>query len=376
MLLRVAMANEGPVPQADLLVDLSPARRRRRGALEARDRHHEGGRRRLTRPARHRTNVRTTAAAVRPGGDRAARPDPRVLPAAPTTRFAPAPTGRLHLGHLANALYVWGLARATRRRVILRIEDHDRQRSPPEYERPARRPRAAGARGRRAVDSTRFAPGRRRTASRDCGPRYAAALDRLRERRPRLRVRLLALDVRRLGASRSAVARARVSRRCRERAAPRGRRTRLRVALGEGDGALGRPARRADGRGRPRRRPAGPRPDGNWTYALCVVVDDLRHGIDLVIRGRDLLDATPGQLRLARLLGRETPPPFLHHPLVRRVSGRSYRSRTGDTAVRACSTRVPPRPSCSGSPPDSPASAAGRRRPDRTGRARDRCSPP
>ena len=60
---------------------------------------------------------------------------------------------------------------------------------------------------------------------------------------------------------------------------------------------------------------------GNWTYGFCVVVDDQRHGVDLVIRGRDLLDATPVQLRLARLLGRETPPSFLHHPLVRRVSG-------------------------------------------------------
>src|SRR4029079_19547269 len=63
-----------------------------------------------------------------------ARPDPRVLPAAPVTRFAPAPTGLLHLGHLVNVLYVWGIARATGGRVILRIEDHDRQRSRPELE--------------------------------------------------------------------------------------------------------------------------------------------------------------------------------------------------------------------------------------------------
>ena len=74
---------------------------------------------------------------------------------------------------------------------------------------------------------------------------------------------------------------------------------------------------------------------GNWTYAFCVVVDDMRHGIDLVIRGRDLLDATPVQLRLARLLGRETPPAFLHHPLVRRVSGQKLSKSAGDTAVRS-----------------------------------------
>ena len=64
------------------------------------------------------------------------------------TRFAPSPTGYLHLGHVVNAVFVWGLARSTRPeqsrgprsgqgrdgRVLLRIEDHDRQRSRPEYE--------------------------------------------------------------------------------------------------------------------------------------------------------------------------------------------------------------------------------------------------
>ena len=51
------------------------------------------------------------------------------------SRFAPAPTGFLHIGHVVNAIYVWGLARAAGGRVLLRIEDHDRQRSRPEFER-------------------------------------------------------------------------------------------------------------------------------------------------------------------------------------------------------------------------------------------------
>src|ERR1051326_8894472 len=52
------------------------------------------------------------------------------------TRFAPAPTGYLHLGHVLNAQYVWRAARegGPDSRVLLRIEDHDRQRSRKEYE--------------------------------------------------------------------------------------------------------------------------------------------------------------------------------------------------------------------------------------------------
>ena len=73
---------------------------------------------------------------------------------------------------------------------------------------------------------------------------------------------------------------------------------------------------------------------GNWSYPLCVVVDDARHGVDLVIRGRDLLDATTGQLRLGRLLGQETRPAFLHHPLLRKPSGAKLSKADHDTAIR------------------------------------------
>jgi len=56
------------------------------------------------------------------------------------TRFAPAPTGFLHLGHVVSAMYVWGMARAHGAQVLLRIEDHDAERCRPEYEaRAARR---------------------------------------------------------------------------------------------------------------------------------------------------------------------------------------------------------------------------------------------
>jgi glutamyl-Q tRNA(Asp) synthetase len=50
------------------------------------------------------------------------------------SRFAPAPTGFLHLGHVVNAIYVWGVAGRNAGRVLLRIEDHDRARSRAEFE--------------------------------------------------------------------------------------------------------------------------------------------------------------------------------------------------------------------------------------------------
>ena len=66
------------------------------------------------------------------------------------TRFAPAPTGHLHLGHVLNAVYVWGAAREAGGRVLLRIEDHDRERSRPEFEqRDPRGSRLARFRARR-----------------------------------------------------------------------------------------------------------------------------------------------------------------------------------------------------------------------------------
>jgi glutamyl/glutaminyl-tRNA synthetase len=58
----------------------------------------------------------------------------RRLPPSPLTRFGPSPTGYLHLGHVANAIFVWGIARTLGGRVLLRIEDHDRGRCRPEYE--------------------------------------------------------------------------------------------------------------------------------------------------------------------------------------------------------------------------------------------------
>src|SRR5262245_33845733 len=58
----------------------------------------------------------------------------RGAPVSPITRFAPSPTGYLHLGHVVNAIYVWGVAGALGGAVLLRLEDHDRTRCRPEFE--------------------------------------------------------------------------------------------------------------------------------------------------------------------------------------------------------------------------------------------------
>jgi glutamyl-tRNA synthetase/glutamyl-Q tRNA(Asp) synthetase len=266
-----------------------------------------------------------------------ARPDPRVLPPAPVTRFAPAPTGYLHLGHLVNVLYTWGIARATGGRVILRIEDHDRQRSRPELEAALLEDleRLGVAADEPVVGD--FAAGRTSYRQSDSGGAYEAALAGLRE------------DglVYACACSRSTFARYEAERGrpwrgigcpgdCRSLARPWDGDVGLRVAVGAGserwvDLLAGPIADEPAAGGDPLVRDRV----GNWTYAFCVVVDDMRHGVDLVIRGRDLLHATPVQLRLARLLGREAPPRFLHHPLIRRVSGQKLSKAEGDTAIRS-----------------------------------------
>jgi glutamyl-tRNA synthetase/glutamyl-Q tRNA(Asp) synthetase len=72
----------------------------------------------------------------------------------------------------------------------------------------------------------------------------------------------------------------------------------------------------------------------NWTYQFAVVVDDLLQGIDLVVRGADLLESTGRQIRLARMLGRAQPPAFLHHPLIRKPGGEKLSKANRDTAIR------------------------------------------
>ena len=74
--------------------------------------------------------------------------------------------------------------------------------------------------------------------------------------------------------------------------------------------------------------------DGNWTYQFAVTVDDMNDGVDLVIRGMDLLSSTGRQIKLARMLGRTAPPDFYHHPLIIGPDGEKLSKASGDTGVR------------------------------------------
>ena len=262
--------------------------------------------------------------ASRPAGSVAtSRPDLVALPRGGWTRFAPAPTGYLHLGHVANAIWVWGVARAVGAGVVFRIDDHDRVRSRPAYD----------AALIEDLAWLGFAADRGPTRHSDSEAPYREAIDVL-----SAQGLVYGCDCTRSTFAAWAAAHGRP---WSGPGCPGGCRDRgldgpvLRVAQGGGretwmDGAIGPCAGDVADAGDLAVRDR----DGNWTYGFTVVVDDRHEDIDLVIRGRDLLHATGTQIRLGRLLGRAAPPAFLHHPLILRADGRKLSKSSGDTAVR------------------------------------------
>lgn len=257
------------------------------------------------------------------------------LPRHPLIRFAPSPTGYLHLGHVANAICVWGIARALDGRVLLRLEDHDRGRCRDEYERALLDDLEwlGLAPDQGLIGEFRSGPSAFRQSDND--ESYRAFLDCLTATGYTFVCDCSRKDLAAEGGDVPHLETPYAGR-CR----PRG------LAPGPGRGIR---ARMAPGverfndpwLGEQSQDPAAQCGDlllrdrlGNWTYQFAVVVDDLRHGVDLVVRGMDLLGSTGRQIRLARMLGRPSPPVYAHHPLIRKASGEKLSKAAGDTGVR------------------------------------------
>jgi glutamyl/glutaminyl-tRNA synthetase len=231
---------------------------------------------------------------------------------------------------VANAIWVWGLAAITSSRVLLRIEDHDRERSRAIYDTAILED----------LEWLGFVPDAGPVRQRDSLGAYEAALARLRLQAP-----VYACDCTRSADAAWAAAH---GTRWTGSGCPGGCRNRqlepaddltLRVSLGMGietwsDRIMGTRAGNPSVAGDP---PIRDR-HGNWTYGFAVVVDDFRQSISLVVRGEDLVDATPPQIRLGRLLGRAAPPEFAHHPLIHKASGVKLSKADSATGIRELRT--------------------------------------
>jgi glutamyl-Q tRNA(Asp) synthetase len=255
------------------------------------------------------------------------------------SRFAPAPTGYLHLGHVLNAIYVWGVTRSKGGRVLLRIEDHDRQRSRARFERailddldwlgfvPAEP----------ATDA--FRAGTCTGRQSDRGQVYEAALDRLRAAGAVYACRCSRGEI--ASAAGASGPELRYPGTCADRHLPETARFGLRARF------AARTERFVDLRHGPQEQNPSEQcgdllvkdRDGNWTYQFAAAVDDHVQGVTLVIRGDDLLASTGRQLQLAWLLGRSTPPQFLHHPLIMKDHAHKLSKSDGDTGVRELRAR-------------------------------------
>ena len=256
-------------------------------------------------------------------------------------RYAPSPSGRMHLGNLLCCLLAWLSAKSKGGQVLLRIEDLDAQRCPRVY---------ADA----IVDDLAWLG---LAADGPCPPVYQSARSAIyRQYYDKLAARGLTYPC---FCSRSQLHAASAPHRsdgqvvypgtCRgltpEEIAEKARRKapawRVRVPDEEiafTDGHLGPYAENLA-------RDCGDfylrRADGVFAYQLAVVVDDALMGVTEVVRGADLLSSTPRQLWLYRELGLQAPQ-FYHLPLLLDHEGRRLSKRDGDQSLENLRARYTP----------------------------------
>jgi glutamyl-tRNA synthetase len=238
-------------------------------------------------------------------------------------RFAPSPTGPLHLGSLRTALVAWLFARSRSARFLVRIEDLDPQRSRLEHERAQLDDlRTLGL----EWDETPVRQSERMLVYEDAlarleadGRLYPCFCTRAEIREAASAPHGALPDGHYPGTCRA------LTDAERERRRAAGRPFALRVSAEAEhvefhDRIRGRCGERVDDF-------VVRRSDGVPAYQLAVVVDDAAQGVGEVVRGDDLLDSTPRQIFLARLLGLPVPR-YAHVPLVFGADGERLAKRT------------------------------------------------
>ncbi len=264
-----------------------------------------------------------------------------MTPSAPVTRFAPSPTGLLHLGHAHSALFAWRAARRASGRFLLRIEDIDRGRCRPEFE-------AAIFEDLAWLGLTWEEPVRRQSAHLDD---YRAALERLAARGlvyPCFCTRKeIQAEIARAGRAPHGPEGPLYPGLCRGLSADEGQ---SRIAGGESHAlrldlaraleSVGDLAWEDLGEGMIEATPEVlgdvvlARKDVPTSYHLAVTWDDALQGVTLVTRGADLLPATHVHRLLQALLGLPTPT-WHHHALVEDESGKRLAKRHDALSIRA-----------------------------------------
>jgi glutamyl-tRNA synthetase len=242
------------------------------------------------------------------------------------TRFAPSPTGMLHIGGVRTALFSWLYARHHAGKFILRVEDTDRERSTDD----AVRVILDGMHWLQLdADEGPYYQSQRY-------PRYRAVIAQLLERGAAYRCYCTREELEAMRQQQLArKEKPRYDGRCREHQQVRAGvepAIRFKNPL-EGEVVVD---DQVHGRVVFQNRELDDliieRSDGNPTYNFCVVVDDMDMGVTHVIRGDDHLNNTPRQINLLRAMD-ATPPVYAHVPMILGADGAKLSKRHGALSV-------------------------------------------
>jgi glutamyl-tRNA synthetase len=230
-----------------------------------------------------------------------------------TTRFAPSPTGRLHVGNIRAALHNYLFARKHGGTFILRIDDTDRERSTVEFDAAIRDDLAwLGLEPDRIVrQSERFDLYEREFERLKAAGRVYPCYETPEELELRRKVLL--------GRGLPPV----YERRPADAPVPEGRAPHWRFRLDHGAPIVFRDLIRGEQRFDPKllSDPVVRREDGSWLYLLPSVIDDVDLGITHVVRGEDHVSNSAAQIQMFQALG-APPPEFAHEALLVAAEGK------------------------------------------------------